>query len=133
MTKIKERADRWSHKIIGAAVEVHKQMGPGLLESIYEKCMMLECKSQSIPYVNQKPINLKYKETLLEESFRLDLIIDDCLIVEIKAVENILPIHKAQLFSYMKLLNVSVGLLINFHEEKVINGIHRLYLSSTKQ
>jgi len=133
MIERQEKADMWSHKIIGAAIEVHKQMGPGLLESIYERCMMIECTSQSTPFVNQKPVGLKYKEISLEENLRLDILVDDCLIVEIKAVENILPIHKAQLFSYMKLLNIPVGLLINFHEEKVIDGTHRLYLRNNKK
>jgi len=103
-------------------------MGPGLLESIHEKCMMLECKLQEIPFKCQTPVNLSYKGLLFEEGFRLDLIVDDSLIVEIKAVERILPVYKAQLYSYMKLMNIPVGLLINFHEAKVKDGIHRLYL-----
>ena len=123
-----QRADQWSRKAIGAAIEVHRHKGPGLVESIYEKCMMRELELQDIPARNQLLVTIEYKGFTFEEPLRLDVHVDDCLILELKAVEKVLPIHKAQLFSYMKLLDAPVGLLINFHEMKLVDGIHRMIL-----
>ena len=123
-----QRADQWSKKVIGAAIEVHRQKGPGLLERIYEKCLMRELELQGIPARNQVVVAVEYKGYTFEEPLKLDVYVDGCLIVELKAVETVLPIHKAQLLSYMKLLNAPVGLLINFHEMKLVDGIHRLIL-----
>jgi GxxExxY protein len=123
-----QRADQWSKKVIGAAIEVLRQKGPGLLESIYEKCLMRELELQGIPARNQVVVAVEYKGYTFEEPLKLDVYVDGCLIVELKAVETVLPIHKAQLLSYMKLLNAPVGLLINFHEMKLVDGIHRLIL-----
>jgi GxxExxY protein len=124
-----EKAHAWSGKVIGAAIEVHRLKGPGLIESIYEKCMTRELALQRIPTVNQQMVTVEYKGYTFDEPLRLDLLIDQCLIVELKCVEAILPIHKAQLLSYMKLLNVPLGLLINFHEVVLKNGITRLILT----
>ncbi|MBN1270374.1 MAG: GxxExxY protein [Kiritimatiellae bacterium] len=121
-------ADAWTPKIIGAAIEVHREKGPGLVESIYERCFMRECELQMIPAVSQLLVPVEYKGFTFEEPLRLDVYVDDCLIVELKAVQEVLPIHKAQLLSYMKLLNAPLGLLINFHEVLLKNGIHRLIL-----
>jgi NodT family efflux transporter outer membrane factor (OMF) lipoprotein/GxxExxY protein len=123
-----KRADEWSRKVIGAAIEVHRVKGPGLLEPIYEKCLMRELFLQNIPTRNQLIVPIEYKGHVFEEPLRLDIYVDDCLIVELKAVEEILPIHKAQLLSYMKLLDAPLGLLINFHEMKLVDGLHRLIL-----
>ncbi|MGA2222688.1 MAG: GxxExxY protein [Verrucomicrobiia bacterium] len=123
-----KRADAWSKKIIGAAIEVHRNKGPGLLESIYEKCLMRELELQGIPAKDQLIVTVEYKGYTFDEPLKLDVYVDNCLIMELKAVENVLPIHKAQLMSYMKLLNVPVGLLINFHEVKLVDGIHRMIL-----
>jgi GxxExxY protein len=133
MHPLYEKAHTWSGKVIGAAIEVHRLKGPGLIESIYEKCMMRELTLQNIPAVQQIPVPIDYKGLQFDESLRLDVFVDDCLIVEIKAVEKILPIHKAQLLSYMKLLNVPLGLLINFHEIFLRNGITRLILEGADQ
>ncbi len=122
------RADEWSSKLIGAAIEVHRLKGPGLLEPIYEKCLMRELFLQNIPAKNQVVVPIEYKGYTFEEPLRLDVYVDDCLLVELKAVETILPIHKAQLLSYMKLLDVPLGLLINWHETVLKNGITRLIL-----
>jgi GxxExxY protein len=122
------RADQWSHKAIGAAIEVHRHKGPGLLESIYERCFLRECELQAIPAVTQTRVPVEYKGLTFEEPLRLDVYIDNCLVLELKAVEQVLPIHKAQLMSYMKLLNAPIGLLINFHELKLTDGVHRLIL-----
>jgi GxxExxY protein len=122
------RADERSKKVIGAAIEVHREKGPGLIESIYEKCLMRELELQNIPAVNQLVIPIEYKGLVFDEVLKLDIYVDGCLIVELKAVEKILPIHKAQLFSHMKLLDAPLGLLINFHEIRLADGISRLIL-----
>ena len=124
-----EKAHGWSGKVIGAAIEVHRLKGPGMFESIYEKCLMRELTLQGIPAIGQQTVTVEYKGLTFEEPLRLDVLVDQCLIVELKSVEAILPIHKAQLLSYMKLLNVPLGLLINFHETVLKNGVTRLILS----
>mgnify|MGYP001561516706 CR=1 FL=1 len=128
MHKDFNRADEWSGKVIGAAIEVHRIKGPGLLEEIYEKCLMRELQLRSVPAESQVVVPVEYKGFTFEQPLRLDVYVDQCLIVEIKAVERVLPIHKAQLLSYMKLLDAPVGLLINFHEVTLKQGIKRLIL-----
>src|SRR2546426_5052323 len=121
-------ADDLSRIVIGAAIEVHRLLGPGLLESIYEKCLMHELALQRIRAVNQTMIPIQYKGIVFEQQLRFDMLIEHCLLLELKSVQEILPIHKAQLLSYMKLLDVPLGLLINFHEMKLVDGIARLLL-----
>ncbi len=128
-----ETADRRSFEIIGAAIEVHRIKGPGLIESIYEKCMMRECFLRSIPVQRQVPVHIDYKGYVFDDNLWLDILVDDALILELKSVETVLPIHKAQLLSYMKLLNKPLGLLINFHETVLKNGIHRMILPGANQ
>jgi len=123
-----QKADKLSHAVIGAAIEVHRQKGPGLIESIYERCLMRELDLQSIPATTQKIIRIEYKGLVFEEPLRFDILVDDCLLVELKAVEVLHPVSKAQLLSYMKLLNIPIGLLINFHEPVLKAGIHRMIL-----
>jgi GxxExxY protein len=123
-----EKADKLSHEAIGAAIEVHRIMGAGLLEGIYEKCMLRELELRSIAAVNQRLVRIEYKGLTFEEPLRFDVLAEECLLLELKSVQEILPIHKAQLLSYMKLLNVPVGLIINFHELKLVDGISRLML-----
>jgi GxxExxY protein len=125
-------ANHWSKIAIGAAIEVHRLKGAGLLESIYEKCLARELQLREVPTVRQFQIRFEYKGVTFAEFLRLDFYIDDCLLLELKAVERVLPIHKAQLFSYMKLLKAPVGLLINFHETTLKDGIHRLILPGTQ-
>jgi GxxExxY protein len=122
------RADTLSPEVIGAAIEVHRDKGPGLIESIYARCLMHELFLRRLPSANQKLIKVQYKDLVFDETLRFDVLVDECLLIEAKSVERILPIHKAQLLSYMKLLNVPVGLLINFHEVVLKNGIARLIL-----
>ena len=124
-----ERASGLTETIIAAAIEVHRDKGPGLIESIYEWCLLKELELRGLECVSQKPVLIEYKGFTREEPLRFDVLVESCVLVEAKAVEKVLPIHKAQLLSYMKLQNVPVGLLINFHEMKVTNGIHRLILS----
>ena len=122
------KADKWSEQIIGAAIEVHRHKGPGLLEEIYEKCLMREFELRGIPAANQILVPLEYKGFTFDQSLRLDALVDRCLIVEIKAVEHILPVHKAQLLSYMKLMDAPIGLLINFHVNYLKEGVSRMVL-----
>ena len=128
MHPLYERADQWSFQVIGAAFEVHREMGPGLLEGIYEKCLLRELELKGIPAKQQVTASINYKGFLFEEKLRFDVLVDDCLLVELKAVEQILPVHKAQLISYLRLLNVPLGLLINFHEIDLKRGISRCVL-----
>jgi GxxExxY protein len=123
-----EKASGLTEIIIGAAIEVHRDKGPGLIESIYEWCLTKEFELRVLSCLSQKIVVIAYKGFTREEPLRFDLLVEDCVLVETKAVEKILPIHKAQLLSYMKLLNIPIGLLINFHEMKLSDGVHRLIL-----
>jgi GxxExxY protein len=122
------KASSLTETIIGAAIEVHRDKGPGLVESIYEWCLCKELELRDLPFTSQKLVPIEYKGFVREEPLRLDVLVEDCVLVEVKAVEFVRQIHKAQLLSYMKLLNVPIGLLVNFHEKKLINGLSRLYL-----
>jgi GxxExxY protein len=117
-----------THDVISAAIEVHKDKGPGLLESIYEWCLTKELESRGFSVRNQKSVVIRYKEFEREDPLRFDVLVNNCLFVEVKAVEAVHPIHKAQLLSYMKLLDMPLGLLINFNELKVTDGISRMML-----
>ena len=123
-----QKASGLTETIIAAAIEVHRNKGPGLIESIYEWCLLKELELRRLPCVSQKSVLIDYKGFTREEPLRFDVLVEDCVLVEAKAVERILPIHKAQILSYMKLLDVPLGLLINFHEMKVTDGISRLIL-----
>ena len=133
MRPLSAKSDRLSAEVIGAAIEVHRIMGPGLLESIYERCLMRELELRGIPVRNQEEVVIEYKSEVFTEKLKFDLLVDDCLLVELKAVQDVVPIHKAQLLSYMKLLNVPLGLLFNFHEVKLVDGISRLILPGANQ
>jgi len=115
-----------SSKIIGAAIEVHKALGPGLLESAYEECLCIELDSRSLAFQRQTNLPIEYKGHCIDCAYRIDLLIEDAIIVELKAVTNIEPIHKAQLITYLKLLNKELGLLINFNVPVLKDGIIRL-------
>jgi GxxExxY protein len=122
------QADALSGEIIGAAIEVHRIMGPGLLESIYERCLLRELELRGIPAINQEQVVIDYKGDQFTETLKFDVLVSGCLLVELKAVSEVVPIHKAQLLSYMKLLNVPLGLLFNFHELTLVDGMSRLVL-----
>ncbi len=128
MHRLYSKADKLSQLVIGAAIEVHRQKGPGLIESIYERCLIRELELQAIPAVSQKLVRIEYKGLVFDEPLRFDLLVDNCLLVELKAVEVVHSPHKAQLFSYMKLLDVPIGLLINFHEPVLKRGVSRMIL-----
>ena len=117
-----------THSIIGAAIEVHRFIGPGLLESAYEECLCRELSLRQIPFEQQRPLPVEYKGMQLECGYRLDLLVAKRVVVEVKAVENLLPIHEAQLLTYLKLGGWKVGLLINFNVPILKQGIRRLVL-----
>ena len=101
-----QQADQLSHTVIGAAIEVHRLKGPGLIESIYEKCLLRELSLQEVSALNQRIVKVEYKGFIFEETLRFDVLVEGCLLLELKSVQEVLPIHKAQLLSYMKLLDI---------------------------
>jgi GxxExxY protein len=127
------KADKLSREAIGAAIEVHREKGPGLIESIYEKCLMRELSLRNLTFFNQQLVKIEYKGITFEEPLRFDILVEGCLLLELKCVQEILPIHKAQLLSYMKLLNVPIGLIFNFHELKLTDGLVRMILPGANQ
>ena len=112
--------------IIGAAIEVHRQLGPGLLESVYRKCLAYELRKRGFDVVEEQPIPVVYDGQTHECGFRADLIVNRLVVVELKAKSAIHPIDKAQTLSHLRLMKLQVGLLINFHEVKLIDGLHRI-------
>ncbi len=115
-----------TEKIIGAAIEVHRTLGPGLLESAYQECLAQELTLRKVPFAKEKNLPVEYKGVHVDCGYRIDFLIDNQVIVELKAVEAVLPIHRAQLITYLKLTGCKVGLLINFNVQQLIKGIERL-------
>ena len=115
-----------SGSVIKAAIAVHRELGPGLLESVYQCCLFQELIDMGLPVVEQVPVPVIYKGRRMAQDLRLDLLVDNRLVVEIKSVEAIHPVHRAQLITYLKLADKKLGLLINFNEEKVVDGVERL-------
>jgi GxxExxY protein len=122
------QADAASNRIIGAAIEVHRDKGPGLIESIYEWCLLKELGLQGLSVESQRAVRISYKGFVREEPLRFDVLVESCVLVEIKSVEKVLSIHQAQLLSYMKLLNLPIGLLLNFNAPKLTDGMSRFIL-----
>jgi GxxExxY protein len=114
-----------THAIIGAAIEVHRRLGPGLLESAYRVCLAYELKKRDLDVVEEQPVPVVYDEIKLDCGFRADLIVNAQIVVELKAKQSIHPVDKAQVLSHLRLMKLRLGLLINFHEEKLTNGVHR--------
>lgn len=119
------RINQMTQTIIGAAIEVHRHLGPGLLESAYEAALCRELDLQHLAYQRQKPLPLTYKGITLPVNYRLDLVVSNAVVVEVKAVETVLPIHEAQLLTYLKLGGYQVGLLLNFNVSQLRDGIVR--------
>ena len=120
--------DELSNRVIGCAIEVHRALGPGLLESAYERCLAQEFSLAGIPFKTQWPLPVEYKGLNLDCGYRADFLVDEALIVELKSVDKILGIHEAQMLTYMKLARVRVGLLINFNVPVLKKGIRRFVL-----
>jgi GxxExxY protein len=117
-----------SGKVIGCAIEVHKRLGPGLLESAYERCLSYELTAAGLRHETQKELPINYKGLKLDNGYRIDMLVENSVIVELKHVEKILPIHEAQILTYMKLAGIKTGLLINFNVKRVKDGIKRFVL-----
>jgi GxxExxY protein len=120
--------DELSNKILGCAIEVHRELGPGLLESTYEQCLAYELSRLQIPFKLQVELPVKYKQIRLACGYRIDLLVDDRIILELKSVDQLLKIHEAQVLTYMKLAGVGVGLLINFNVDALRKGVRRFVL-----
>jgi GxxExxY protein len=117
---------RVTEEIIGAAIEVHRELGPGLLESAYGACLAVELSSRGLAFERQKPVPVTYKGLVLDCGFRVDLLVEDCIVVELKAVEAITAVHEAQVLTYLRLARLDVGLLINFNVKLLRHGVRRL-------
>ncbi len=115
-----------SQAVIGACIEVHRSLGPGLLESAYEECVAHELARRGLSFERQRPVPLEYKDMKLDCAYRLDLVVEGAIVVEIKCVDRLLPIHQAQVITYLRLTGLPVGLLINFRETALKNGVRRL-------
>ncbi|MDO5523168.1 MAG: GxxExxY protein [Bacteroidia bacterium] len=115
-----------SADILDCSIEIHRTLGPGLLESVYERCLAYELRKRGHSVLGQLPIPLQYKELNFDMAFRLDMLVDDCVIVEVKAVENLAPVHFAQTFTYLKMTDKRLGLLINFKTKLLKDGFHRI-------
>jgi GxxExxY protein len=122
----KKKCDELSNVIIGCAIEVHKQLGPGLLESAYESCLCYELTGKDIEVKRQELLPINYKGEQVDTGYRIDILVNDLVIVELKTVETILPIHRAQLMTYLKLSNKWLDLLINFNVKLLKQGIERI-------
>ena len=127
MTKLDPNSplNQLTQQTIGAAIEVHRHLGPGLLESAYESCLAYELRQLGLRVERQKPLPIVYKEIEIEQGYRLDLLIEDKVVVELKAVEHFTDVHEAQVLSYLKFSGCQVGLLINFNVKLLKNGIRR--------
>jgi GxxExxY protein len=118
----KKTVNDLAYRVIGCAIEVHKQLGPGLLESVYERCLAEEFLFRNISFERQAHVPIYYRGRKLAKPLRVDFLVSDSIIVELKAVENLLPVHQAQLLSYMRLGAKPKGLLINFHSENLVKA-----------
>ena len=115
-----------SKQILDASIEVHRNLGPGLLESVYETCLCKELRLRNINCIRQAPIPVIYKEEVLDADFRIDVLVENEIIIELKAVEFLLPVHKAQLLTYLRLTDKRLGFLINFNVPKFVEGFNRM-------
>jgi GxxExxY protein len=120
--------DPLTEKIIGAAIEVHRALGPGLLESVYEQCLCYELGLRGLSVVRQQPAPVKYKDTTIDCGYRMDILVEGQVLVELKVVDKITAVHQSQLLTYMKLANIRRGLLLNFNVHLMKDGIHRYVL-----
>ena len=127
-TEVELQCSDVTDKIIAAAIEVHRNLGPGLLESAYEECLNHELQLRGIPRARQVGLPLTYKGLNLNCGYRMDLVVDNRVIIELKCVDKILPVHEAQLLTYLRLANIRVGLILNFHAKRIMDGFRRMVL-----
>ena len=128
MTPKKKKFTNLSHRVIGSAIEVHRHLGPGLLETTYQQCLARELHLSGIPFKLEYPLPVEYKGLHLDCGYRIDLLIEDAIILELKSVAQLKPIHEAQLLTYMKLTHIKQGFLINFNVEILKNGLKSFIL-----
>lgn len=129
MTPTQKYLDELTYKILGSAIEVHKLIGPGLLESVYEKCLQKELSLRGISFRNQQSILLEYKGFPLNAELRYDILVEDLIVVEIKSIESVLPIHEAVLLTYMKMLEKPKGIIINFHCTNIMKNGQKTFVN----
>ena len=120
--------DPLTERIIGCAIEVHRALGPGLLESAYERCLAYELGQHGVQFRQQVTVPVDYKGIRIECGYRIDLLVDDAVILELKSVDQLAPVHEAQVLTYMKLARIRTGLLINFNQQRLIDGLRRFKL-----
>ena len=125
---VQRERDSLTESVIGLAIEVHRALGPGLLESAYQECLCYELKTNGIAFARQVALPVVYKAVKLDCGYRMDLVVDDRLVVELKTVEKILPVHEAQLLTYLRLSGIRTGLLLNFNTSVLKDGIKRMVL-----
>ncbi len=118
--------DRTSFLVIQAAIEIHKALGPGLLESTYRTCMIYELRLRNLKVVSELVVPVRYKDLVLDGGYRFDLLVEDAVIVELKAIETVLPVHRAQLLTYLRHTDKQLGLLINFNVKQLVLGVNRV-------
>ena len=118
--------DRIAYLTIQSAIEIHKKLGPGLLENVYRPCMIYELRERKLEVTSEVRVPVRYKDLLLDGFYRLDLLINDAVVVELKAVETVHPVHRAQVLSYLRVMDKQLGLLINFHVERLVLGVDRI-------
>ncbi|MDT3696027.1 MAG: GxxExxY protein [Ignavibacterium sp.] len=121
-------SDQLTSRIIGCAIEVHKNLGPGLLESVYEECLCHELSENNILFERQKPVSINYKSIKLDAGYRIDILVENLVIVELKSIDALAPIHTAQVLTYLKFSEKKIGLLINFNVTRLKDGIKRYVL-----
>lgn len=127
-TPLSEREQWLAAQVVNIAISIHKQLGPGLLESVYEKCFCHELSHRNIPFVRQQSVEIIYNDFLVDDGLRIDILVDDLVIIELKAQENYHPVWEAQLLSYLKLTKKRLGYLLNFHVPLMKDGIKRMIL-----
>jgi GxxExxY protein len=119
-------SDHLTHEIIAASIEVHRVFGPGLLESVYSECLRHELAARRLSFAAERRVALTYKDAVLHGTYRLDLVVEGTVVVEVKALAEMLPIHQAQLLTYLKMTGLPVGLVINFNVERLVDGVKRV-------
>ncbi len=128
---INQKADALSSVIVDAILEVHKTIGPGFLEKIYEDCLVCELKNRGLKVDQQKPLKINYKDFDIKTTYYLDLVVEDSIIIELKCLEKLLPIHQAQIMSYLKMADIELGFLMNFNSVLMKDGLKRVVLKKT--
>ena len=121
-----ESLNNLSYRIIGAGIEVHREIGPGVLESTYRQCIVYELRERGLNVVAEQVIPIRYKKLFLDGGYRIDLLVEDTIIVELKSIETVLPVHRAQVLSYLRHLNKPLGLLMNFNVAVLTDGVERI-------